>query len=673
MNFPSPRARRCLRLYSAIAAKSTVFLVALGPLVLAGCNRNDAARKQEFFESGSAYYQKGKYSEAAIQFRNAVQIDARFGEARAALAATYDRLRDAERAMNEYVRAADLLPDRVDLQLAAGNRLLAAGRFDDALARADAVLARRLEVVDAHLLRGNALRGRKDFDSALGSMEEALRLEPGRSATYTQIGALEMVRGREMEAERAFARALKLAPESVDAHLALASFYWATNRSSSAADQLRAALRLNPRHVGANRAMAMFSIANGRAAEAEQYLIQVAEYGPRPNSVFALADYYLATGRAGDAVARLEPLATDDGKVPGAPQRLARAHLVAGNRQRAEVLVDQLLERNPKDVEALLLRGELLLKRGRRDEAFDHVRLAVETAPAFVPAQFALAQMYAARGDTAGAEKAFREVLRLNPRAAAAQAELARLQIRTGNLDASLQSAEAAATIAPRDLDARLSLVRSLIAKKNLARAEAEISQLRIQSPNVADVHTQSGVLAILKNDVPRARVSFERALSLDPRSVDALAGLIGIDVRAANYDAAKARIDALLRDGAPTPELLLLAARTYASTKDMAVAAAHLRRAIEIDPNVLPAYALLGSLYLVRAEARSGSEGVRDTGIAAIQPCIRADDDGCDPADAGKTGAGSKALRGSGRARQPSERRGEQPRLDLRRGGRKP
>ena len=89
MNFPNPRARRCLRLYSAIAAKSTVFLVALGPLVLAGCNRNDAARKQEFFESGSAYYQKGKYSEAAIQFRNAVQIDARFGEARAALAGTY--------------------------------------------------------------------------------------------------------------------------------------------------------------------------------------------------------------------------------------------------------------------------------------------------------------------------------------------------------------------------------------------------------------------------------------------------------------------------------------------------------------------------------------------------------------------------------------------------------
>jgi tetratricopeptide (TPR) repeat protein len=47
------------------------------------------------------------------------------------------------------------------------------------------------------------------------------------------------------------------------------------------------------------------------------------------------------------------------------------------------------------------------------------------------------------------------------------------------------------------------------------------------------------------------------------------------------------------------TPEMLLLAARTSAALNDLPATEAFLRRAIETDSTLLPAYAMLGQLYL--------------------------------------------------------------------------
>src|SRR5262245_1380889 len=149
--------------------------VAVTLLLLAGsvaCSGNPEARKQRSFETANQYVQQNKLREAVIEYRNAIQIDPRFGAARKALAKTYIQLGDRTNALDEYVRAADLLPDDVDLQLTAGAMLLEAGRISDALSRADAALQKQPNNIAAHLLRGNALAGLKDFKQALDAIDE---------------------------------------------------------------------------------------------------------------------------------------------------------------------------------------------------------------------------------------------------------------------------------------------------------------------------------------------------------------------------------------------------------------------------------------------------------------------------------------------------------------------
>ena len=118
--------------------------------------------------------------------RSAIRIDGAYPEARLGLAETYERAGDMQNAYREYVRAADVLPARLDVQLRAGNFLLVAGRFDDAGARAEKVLEAEPNNVEAQVLLGYSLAGLKRLDDAVTQLERALTTGQRRGRRFQQ-------------------------------------------------------------------------------------------------------------------------------------------------------------------------------------------------------------------------------------------------------------------------------------------------------------------------------------------------------------------------------------------------------------------------------------------------------------------------------------------------------
>jgi tetratricopeptide (TPR) repeat protein len=574
---------------------AVIAVLLLGP----ACSKDPAARKQAFLQSGNKYFDAGQYRHAIIEYRNAVQIDPTFGAARVRLAEAYVRTGEPALALDEYVRAADLLPGDLEVQLQAGTYLLAARQPQDALGRAEVALKLQPKDARVHVLHGNALAGLSSFDKALAAIEEAIRLDPARGWTYAQLGAIELARGRRQEAEAAFSRAVSVEPKSIDAHLALGNFYWATGQTAETEAAFTAALKLDPDSQSANRAMAALSIASGKPERAEPYLRRIAEIAKDPTSVMTLAEYYMLTGRPKEAIARLEPLAAQPTPPADIQHRLARAHAAAGDRPKAHALIAEITKQNPRDAKAQFIKGQLLVADGQRDAALEMLRSAVRADPASVEAQYALGQLYAVRGDVAGAVGAFREVLRLNPQAAAAQAELARLQLAAGNPAESVRNADEARRNDPRNPGVRIALVRALLANRDFDRAERELAPLRKDFPKVAAIEALVGSLAVGRKDFAAARAAFERTHALDPASLEGLAGLIAMELQARNVAGARALVEARLAAGTPTPQLLLLAARTYTTANDLTSAERVLRQAISVDASFLPAYALLGQLYV--------------------------------------------------------------------------
>src|SRR5688572_29193412 len=96
---------------------------------LVACGKDPETRKREYFAAAEQHVKEGKFAEAVIQFRSALQQDSKFGEARFALAEVLEKTGDVNGAFREYIRAADLLPHNIDALLKAGEFNLRAGRF----------------------------------------------------------------------------------------------------------------------------------------------------------------------------------------------------------------------------------------------------------------------------------------------------------------------------------------------------------------------------------------------------------------------------------------------------------------------------------------------------------------------------------------------------------------
>ena len=148
MNTTPPRlsSRYCLSVMLAV--------------LCAACAGDPHTAMLKYAKSGDSYVAAGKTADAIIEYRNALEKDPRAGDLRVKLAEAYLSQGEAGKAIEEYVRAADVLPDAA-VQLKAGKLLLLARRFDDAKVRAEKAQSAEPKNVDAQILLANALAGLK--------------------------------------------------------------------------------------------------------------------------------------------------------------------------------------------------------------------------------------------------------------------------------------------------------------------------------------------------------------------------------------------------------------------------------------------------------------------------------------------------------------------------------
>src|SRR5436305_5784934 len=78
-------------------------------LALVSCSRDPNVAKKHYLDIGNKYFNNGKYKEAVIMYRNALQKDLRYGPAHYHLALTYLKLQQVQGAVQEFRRSIELL------------------------------------------------------------------------------------------------------------------------------------------------------------------------------------------------------------------------------------------------------------------------------------------------------------------------------------------------------------------------------------------------------------------------------------------------------------------------------------------------------------------------------------------------------------------------------------
>ena len=88
-----------------------VILMALGCFWgLTSCRTNPEVAKKRYLESGNRYFEKAKYKEARIMYKDALQKDNRYGPAWYHLGLTALKLSSHAEAVSALRRAIELLP-----------------------------------------------------------------------------------------------------------------------------------------------------------------------------------------------------------------------------------------------------------------------------------------------------------------------------------------------------------------------------------------------------------------------------------------------------------------------------------------------------------------------------------------------------------------------------------
>jgi tetratricopeptide (TPR) repeat protein len=372
---------------------------------------------------------------------------------------------------------------------------------------------------------------------------------------------------------------------------------------------LKDALTIDQSNVLANRALGTFYVASGRIPEAEPYFKTIASAVDTPAAQASLAQYYVLANRFDDARVVLKKLLTRKDAEEIATVRLAALDARDGQRAQAEDRLRAFLVGNQKDLPAQLLYASILLRNQKRDEAEAAVKMAIALDPNSARAHELAGQIDVQSDRIDAALQEYEKVLALDSRSYPAALELSRLHLRLGHQEKSESYGQQAVAIVPGSPEAQDLLARNYLARGENAKADTIVARLKKDFPKAPAGFNLAALLQLSRHDTAAAHASYKRALELDPINVEALSGIVRLDVLAHSGQSAIERLDAASSSPKVTADLLLAVARGYAMAGEKSKTEATLIRTIQLDPIRLQGYNLLGQLYAQQNRLRDARE----------------------------------------------------------------
>ena len=111
-----------------------------------GCS-SDEEKKLAHVEKGNAYFEKGEYKSAELEFKNAVQIDPEYVAAHVKLGETYLKLGNSQAAFRTYARVVQLDENNTDAQLKMATFYLLGKQTDKSREVLDKILSATIKLV----------------------------------------------------------------------------------------------------------------------------------------------------------------------------------------------------------------------------------------------------------------------------------------------------------------------------------------------------------------------------------------------------------------------------------------------------------------------------------------------------------------------------------------------
>lgn len=553
---------------------------ALACLALVACG-GAQSRKARHMSRGQEFYLAGNYEKARVEFRNALQIEPNDADARFMHGQALERLGNLREAAGMYQAAIDANTGHVKARANLARMFVFAGAPERALEYVEPGLIAHPDDPDLLTSRAAARMQLKDVAGGLEDARKALEIAPDNENATALIASSYTQQNRTAEAIAVVKKTLERVPNSIDLRQVLANLYTTNGDMALAEKEVREVIALKPQDLPNRYQLAVFLLRDGRVDDAEVAMNEAVKAVPDdPQAKLALVEFLdMHRGRE-KAEAQLRKFIADDdenytlriglatlqqrhGELEPAvqtlqaivserkhePEGLTARNRIAGIRvgqkryDDALKLVAEVLEQNPRDLDALLMRGNIALEQKRPDIAIADLRAVLRDQPGATNVMRTLAHAHLANGEPALAEENLRAAMEAAPKDVSVAIDLGRLLTGSGRAGQAVTLLENAVRRVPQDASARAALVQAYVANKDFAAARTAAADLKTLTPKSPTGPYLAGLVAQAEGKFAESEAEFEAALVLAPDAADALAALARSKLAAGKAAEAEARV----------------------------------------------------------------------------------------------------------------------------------
>ncbi|NOT10796.1 MAG: tetratricopeptide repeat protein [Methylococcaceae bacterium] len=613
--------------------KVVFLIVTIGLLTACG---GSSERKAKYMEEGKQLMEKGDYEKAQLSFKNVLQIDPKDPEPRYQLAEALSKMGEIKEAVSQYLAVIGEDPKHIMSRLRMGQIYLLVKKPEEADKMAKEVQAIDPDNMEGIVLSAGIKAFNKDIQGALaqiqsglqkhpddlpanllltsltaqsGKMEEAIAIaqknsekNPTSTVPLLMLSKLYMDTKANDKVQQTLEAIIKLQPKQLENHKRLATFFMANNQLDNAESVLREAVKQIPDDISAKTALIGFLVAKRSPEKAIADLAPMIEQNPDKYELrFVLADLEISQKHGDKAEEVLKKVVELDKLGPQsikARNKLARIYVATKRLDEAKALIKTIIEENPRDVDALTLRGEFAMTESKINDAIGDFRAVLVDQPKNVRVLRLLSTAHMLNKDKVLARENMEKIIEIVPEDESARLELANLLQQTGDIDRAAEQINAVLKLNPKNRQALEGDFRIALSKKQWEKAQDAANRLQEAIPDEGMGFYLSGLAYQVEGELSKSVTAFENALAKQPDSVEPLTQLIKSYLAQKQTDKAVAKLNEAIKQQPKNPIAQNLLGGVYLGDKQYAEAMIAFKKANAIKPDWAVPYRMIALTY---------------------------------------------------------------------------
>lgn len=580
-------------------------------LLLVACNRDPNVAKKKYLENGNKYFERGKYKEALIMYKNALKRDQKYGEAyyRSALAEMkLGRLSFAARDLN---RAVELQPENLDAYVKLANIYLTAYISDK---RKPKFIVTELKSLQERLgakfpksyeyerISGYLALFENNNAAAIEHFGKANQLKPYEQDTVLVYMQSLAAAGRGDETEKLGYDMLKKNPKALAIYDTLFMFYLRSRRFEDADRVMRSKVDNNPKIADNHVQLAAHYFSLNDREKMKGALGRLLENRKDfPNANLLVGDFYLRV-RDNDLALQnyQEGLKHQPDQKAMYQKRIVEVLVKQSKKDEAQQLVTEILKEKPDDPEAIAIRASLSMLAGTKEQlqsAINDLQTVVTRLPENPVLRFNLGRAHLAKGNVDQAKIQLEEAIKLRPDYLLPRITLAQILLQKRDWAKAHQMAAEILAYDQMNIAARLLKTRALVGMGEFKQAREDLTATAKQFPKLPEARLQLAALDLQDGRSKEAEDAF-RQLYAETRDTRAFMGLIETYVNRKDHVQAMKALREELTKSPERVDYRVALANIAAVTQDHETAIGEYTKALQAMPRSADIWMRLGEVH---------------------------------------------------------------------------